>query len=77
LVFAERPVDLLLTSQPDHQAKRLFYRLLLASVSSSFLRLRHQRVIDLDICTHGLHSVSTAATGGYLGPARRIALTLI
>jgi len=49
MVFAERLADRLLPSQPDHQAKRLFHRLLLVSVPGSLLRFRHQRVIDLDI----------------------------
>ena len=36
------------------KSKSLFHRLLLVSVSGSFLGLLHQRVIDLDIGAHGL-----------------------
>jgi Sel1 repeat len=41
-----------LPSQPDHQTKRLFYRLLLGCMSGSFLGFGHQPIIDLDIGAH-------------------------
>src|ERR1700742_3350052 len=48
-VFAEGCADFLLPPQPDHQTKRLFDRLLFGSTPRSFLGVRHQRVVDIDI----------------------------
>jgi hypothetical protein len=42
-----------LAAQPDHQTERLFDGLFLGCLAGSFLRLRHQRVIDLNIGAQG------------------------
>jgi hypothetical protein len=51
-VFAKGRANILLPLQLDHQAQRLFYRLLLGGVSRGSLGFRHQLIIDFDIGAH-------------------------
>jgi hypothetical protein len=51
-VLAESGTDFLLPPQPDHQTKRLLYRLLLRRVAASLLGFGHQSIFDFDSGAH-------------------------